>query len=281
MHVAQILLLVAAIPTAVRAHSTHWCGTSDVIPNYAELTHPKKVLSIPQAHGICVAHNGKFAVISWNTDRKFRIYNSQAGLLKTAVLPPGSRPDDCAFAPSGIYISDPASKRLLKYSTRGVFIKAISTFVYYYNRFTWCNNYLYATIPPLKKIAIFYNDKEIQKLDIKTKDIVSARGGLAFDTHGDLYAALPPNKVQVFNIHGKPKDVLVFNEVGVIDGLVIDYGNNMVVADRMSPSSVKIFSPYGVLIKKITGFNFTSDVDISVDGSLMVADWVESKLYFF
>ena len=258
MQAAQILFVVATVFTAVRARST-WCGTSDVIPNYAALTHPKKVLSIPQAHGICVAHNGHFAIISWNTDRKFRIFDSHAGLMKTAILPPGSRPDDCAFAPTAIYISDPASKRLLKYSTRGDFIKAISTFVYFYNRFTWCNDYLYATIPPLKKIAIFYNDKEIQKIDIKTKDIVSARGGLSFDTHGNLYAALPPNKAQVFNIHGKPKDVLIFNEVGTIDGLVIDYGKSDAYEYVATPSARHNRNVYDTVTRE--SVSSYSDVD--------------------
>ena len=30
------------------------------IPNYAKITTPKKILNVPQAHGICVAPNGNF-----------------------------------------------------------------------------------------------------------------------------------------------------------------------------------------------------------------------------
>ena len=33
-------------------------------PNYAKITTPKKILNIPNAHGICVAPNGNFAVMS-------------------------------------------------------------------------------------------------------------------------------------------------------------------------------------------------------------------------
>ena len=281
--VLAVLTIAVCVPLYGHSASASWCGSSDVIPNYAAIKHPKRVLSIPQAHGVCVAQNGHFAVISWNTERKFRIFDAHAKLLKTAVLPQGTRPDDCAFAPTAIYISDPATKRLLKYSTTGDFIKAIATFVYYYNRLSWCNGYLYAGIPPLRKIAVFYDDKEIQRFDIKVTDMISTKGGISFDTNRNLYAAVQPNKVQIFNIHGKPSDTLTFNEVGVIDGLVLDHANNVVVTDRMAPpsTSVKVYSPYGVLIKKITGFNYTSDVDIATDGSLLVADWMASKLYIF
>ena len=40
-------------------------------PNYAMITTPKKTLSIPKAHGICVAPNGNFAVMMWNNAKRF------------------------------------------------------------------------------------------------------------------------------------------------------------------------------------------------------------------
>ena len=55
-------------------------------PNYAKITTPKKILNVPQAHGICVAPNGNFAVISHNNARKIRIYSSCGKLMKEVDL---------------------------------------------------------------------------------------------------------------------------------------------------------------------------------------------------
>ena len=55
-------------------------------PNYAKITTPKKILNIPQAHGICVAPNGNFAVVSWNNAGKIYMYYSCGKLMKVVTL---------------------------------------------------------------------------------------------------------------------------------------------------------------------------------------------------
>ena len=56
------------------------------IPNYAKITTPKKILNVPQAHGICVAPNGNFAVVSWNNAGKIYMYYSCGKLMKVVTL---------------------------------------------------------------------------------------------------------------------------------------------------------------------------------------------------
>lgn len=259
--------------------SSLWCGSGDVIPNYSNITGPKIELSVPQAHGICVNQNsGDFAVISTNTEERFRLFDKHAKLLKTAVLPPGSRPKDCAFSSSAIYISDPGSKRLLKYTTSGDFITSIANDVFYYDRLVWCNSYLYATVPPLGVVAVFYNDKEIQRFNI-TKGI-AGRGDLSFDSHGKLYVTVQPKQVQMFNSRGKPTEEFTFNEVGIVNGLVVDGGNNFVITDYMVPADVFVFSPQRVLIKTIKGVG-ANDVDIGVDGTILFAVMYANKVILY
>ena len=60
-------------------------------PNYAKLTTPTKVLNIPNAHGVCVAPNGIFAVVSWTTGKVY-LYYSCGKLMKVvdAILTNGN-----------------------------------------------------------------------------------------------------------------------------------------------------------------------------------------------
>ena len=68
-------------------------------PNYAKITTPKKILNIPNAHGICVAPNGNFAVMSHNNAKKIRIYYSCGKLMKEVDLSKQGfqAATDCAF----------------------------------------------------------------------------------------------------------------------------------------------------------------------------------------
>ena len=101
----------------------------------------------------------------------------------------------------------------------------------------------------LKVVAVFYNDKEIERFNI-----TNGKGGLSFDRYGNLYIADQPKKIQVHNSRGKEIETLTFNEVGIIGGFVVDYGNSYVIADYMMPANVLVYSPFGVLVKRLDIF---------------------------
>ena len=58
MKLLSLLTVAVAIITSAFACNYERMTRS---PNYAAIASPKKVLSIPQPHGICVAPNGIFA----------------------------------------------------------------------------------------------------------------------------------------------------------------------------------------------------------------------------
>ena len=77
------LLMVAFVLIGITTHASA-CNYERMsrTPNYAKLTTPRKVLNIPQAHGICIAPNGNFAVVSANTAGKVYLYYSCGKLMK-------------------------------------------------------------------------------------------------------------------------------------------------------------------------------------------------------
>ena len=81
--------------------------------------------------------------------------------------------------------------------------------------------------------------------------------------------------------------------------MAIDGAGNILIADRtasklqvmnMSPptasssaqqSQVLVYSPGGMLIKTITGFGSAMDVDVGVDGTVLVVDYHANKVYMY
>ena len=83
-------------------------------PNYAKITTPKKILNIPQAHGVCVAPNGNFAVVSWNNAGKIYIYYSCGKLMKVVTLRGCGKFVDCAFTDRNLYCDWLHSKEIVQ-----------------------------------------------------------------------------------------------------------------------------------------------------------------------
>ena len=52
------------------------------LPVYDNIQEPKKILNIPQAHGLCVAASGDFAIIPYNLGGKFFLYHSCGKLMR-------------------------------------------------------------------------------------------------------------------------------------------------------------------------------------------------------
>ena len=121
------------------------------------------MLHISNAHGICVAENGNFAVIPWNTAGKFYLYDSCGNLLKKVDFPSGSRgASDCAFVKNNLYIAEQTQKSLYKYTADGLFVGVVAKGEHY-ARFTTCNDHLYVSIARGDIIA-FKDDKETHRI---------------------------------------------------------------------------------------------------------------------
>ena len=115
-------------------------------PNYAMITKPKKILSVKNAHGICVAPNGDFAVTMWNFNKKIRIYYSCGKLMKEVDLSKqGFKISaDCAFTDSNLYVADFNAKKVYVLSTIGKFIRSFATGVHIFGMAA-CQDRLYIT----------------------------------------------------------------------------------------------------------------------------------------
>ena len=114
-------------------------------PSYAKITTPKKTLSIPRAHGICIAPNGNFAVMSPNNAKKIRIYYSCGKLMKTVNLEHGFRAaHDCAFTERYLYVADYNGRKVHVLSPLGKFVRVLATGVTFF-RIEACRNRLYVT----------------------------------------------------------------------------------------------------------------------------------------
>lgn len=80
----KLTLLMVAVSIAQACLACNYNRLSRV-PNYASITSPKKVLDIPQAHGICIAPNGNYAVVTWNSAGKVYMYRSSGEQLALAI----------------------------------------------------------------------------------------------------------------------------------------------------------------------------------------------------
>ena len=81
------------------------------LPIYDNIQEPKKILNIPQAHGLCVAASGDFAIIPYNLGGKFYLYHSCGKLMRVVRLPGGfGKAADCEFVQRNLYVADDTGK---------------------------------------------------------------------------------------------------------------------------------------------------------------------------
>ena len=85
------------------------------VPSYAGIDKPKQMLNVPKAHGICVAPNGNFAVVSWNKEGKIYFFLScgkpwrVVDLSKQGIKNNGQF-GDCVFTKHRLYVTDSTGK---------------------------------------------------------------------------------------------------------------------------------------------------------------------------
>ena len=247
-------------------------------PNYAKITTPKKILNIPQAHGICVAPNGNFAVVSLN--KKIHIYYSCGKLMKLIDLSKHGfqHGHGCAFTDRSLYIADDRGNKVYELSTIGKFIRIFAT-GFVCDRIAACQDRIYVTKHSGRQNVYVYNTngKLIRRISVPANH---ARGVIV-GIDGNLYVSIWKKQVYIYTPEGRKVGVTTYREVQQADGLAMDTAGNLLIADH-SRGKVEVYSPCGALIKTIrTGTRNAVDVEIGNDGTVMVADYVASKVFMY
>ena len=142
-----------------------------------------------------------------------------------------------------------------------------------------CKGHLYVTVIRYHKrnVVEYLNDKEIRRFDVpgRPRDIVVG-------TDNNIYVSNWSIKIQVFSMKGKRIKEITYANLGAADGIAMDISGNLVISDRSKPPELLVYNPCGKLIKCIrTGFKAPSDVEIGNGGSVMMADYQMSKVYFY
>ena len=244
-------------------------------PDYAKLTTPKKVINVPNPHGICIAPNGNFAVTSWNKDSKIYLYYACGKLIKVVDLRKhGYRlSGDCAFSESNLYVTSTSTNQVYELSSNGEFIRVFASgqnFV----RIAICRNRFYFTnyIRNSNNFFIYDNNGKL----LSSHHLPGHTCGVVVGMDDKVYVSIR-KKVNTYTLEGK----LISSKPMVADGLGMDNAGHLLVTDHKS--SVAVYSPCGEAVKTIsTGRKgITSDVEIGNDGTVLVADSASSKVYMY
>ena len=262
--------------------STFGCNYKRIFrsPNYGSITTPKKSLNVPLPAGICVADDGRFAVISWRRNGKFFLFHSCGKLMKAVELPRGYRNTwDCAFSGRSLYITDTGAKKIYKYSANGKFDRVIAggeSFIHIAS----CQGHLYVTVPIKnhKNVIAYYNDKETHRFDVP-----GFAEGLMIDMNGNINIPKRVSKqVLTYTPKGKLLGATTYKEVRHVTGIAMDdVGNLLVYSNYNSKSKVYVYTPCGNVVKIITGIKETYSIAIGNDGTVLVADYPVGKVYMY
>ena len=247
-------------------------------PNYAKITTPKKTLNVPAAHGICVAPNGNFAVVSLN--KKIHIYYSCGKLMKLIDLSKhGFRHGHgCAFTDRSLYIADDIGKKVYELSIIGKFIRIFAT-GFVFDSIAACQDRIYIAKRSGGQNVYVYdtNGKLIHRISVPAN---RARGVIV-GIDGNLYVSTWKKQVYTYTPEGRQVGVTTYREVQQADGLAMDTAGNLLIVDH-ARGKVEVYSPCGALIKTIrTGTRHPVDVEIGNDGTVMVADYSGSKVFMY
>ena len=250
------------------------------LPRYKDITQPTRILSVPQAHGICVASDGKFAVVPWNTNGKFHLFYGSGRLMEIVRLPHGHRSylGDCTFSGSNLYVTGHSTKKIYKFTENGKFLEVIASGESFL-RITSRQGQLYATVyhRNSRNVVSYCNDKETHRFNVP-----GIPHGIVVGTDENIYVSTFNNKVLSFAANGKLLRTKTYKELGIGDGMAMDKAGNILITDRSRPTELLVYSQCGELIKCIrAGFQHVIDVDIGNDGTVMAADLYACKVYMY
>ena len=214
-------------------------------PDYARLTTPRQVLDIPDAHGICIAPNGDFAVTSYNVDTKIYLYHACGTLMKVVDLRNHINARlyacDCAFTESKLYITSPGNNQVYELSSSGEFIRVFVSGINFF-RIAICQNRVYLTtsLHNAANFNIYDNNGNL----LRRHALPGISRGVAVGTDNKVYVSIW-NKVYTYTLDGN----LIGSKDIVADDLGMDKAGHLIVTD--GKSSVVVYSSSGEVIKTI------------------------------
>ena len=245
-------------------------------PNYAEISKPKSTLRVTRPHGICVAPNGEFAVVSYDKGNKVQIYYSCGKLMKAIDLGKGFVAD-CTFTSSHLYIVDYSTRKVFKLSMTGELVKVFHGHQLF--RVTSCKNELFFTTSNGGKNVVVCdgNGKELRSFSVP-----GHTRGIIVGIDGYLYVSKKDTKqVYKYTKQGKQVGVTNYNNIRGADGLAMDSAGHLLIADHTG-GKVVVYSPCGDLIKTIQiRSKGVPDVEIGNDGTVIVADYAGNKVLLY
>ena len=276
------LLTVAIVLIGITTAKAFECNYERMSrnPNYAKIATPKKAISVPNAHGICVAPNGNFAVMSWNSAKKIHIYYSCGKLMKVVDLSKHGfkAATDCAFTDKSLFVADYSGKKVYKLSKIGKLIRSFATGQHVL-RMAACQDRLYLTTNGRGQNVLVYNTNGglIRRISVPANN---ARGVIV-GIDGNLRVSNWQRKqVYVYTPEGRRVSVTTYKELQYADGLAMDTAGNLLIADH-SKGKVEVYSPCGALIKTIQKTRSAVDVEIGNDGTVLLADYTSSKVFMY
>ena len=248
-------------------------------PRYDQIAQPKQTLSVPKPYGVCVASDGKFAVIPVNANA-FYLYYSCGKLIKIVRLPTEHRSSliDCTFSGSNLYITGHSGKKIYKYTENGKFVKVIASGEHFLH-ITSCQGRLYASTERRnsKNVVSYYNDKETHRFNVPGRP-----HGIVVGMDDNIYVSTFNNKVLSYAANGKLLATKTYKEIRRGDGIAMDKAGNILIADHWGSSKLLVYSPCGELIKRIgAGFRAALGVAIGNDGTVIIADYGANKVYMY
>ena len=270
-----LFLLAVAIVLTTQVFACNYDRMSRT-PDYAKLTTPRKVLNVPNAHGICIAPNGNFAVTSWNADSKIYLYYACGKLMKVVDLRKHASgykySGDCAFTESNLYVTSGSNNQVYELSSNGEFIRVFASGPNYFHIAICRNRFYFTTHLSNANFFIYDNNGKL----LRSQRIPGRTYGVVVGMDDRVYVSTL-NKVYTYTLEGK----LISSKPMVADGLGMDNAGHLLVTDRKS--SVAVYSPCGKVVKTInTGGNgLTCDVEIGNDGTVLVAAYRSSKIYMY
>ena len=276
-----LLTVVITLTTQTFAYNYERMSRS---PNYAAIAAPKKVLTIPRPHGVCVAPNGIFATVSWNNVGKIYFFYSCGKLMKVVDLKKQGLGGfntfgDCTFANGKLYVTDYGGRKVYELTETGKYIK-IFTSGRCFMRITSCQNRLYlSTNSRGQNLYIFdANGREIRRLSVPG----SNSRGVLVGIDGNLHISIWGNKVHTYTREGRRLGEATYKELSTADGLAMDTAGNLLIADH-TKGLVYVYSPCGGTPIKVikTGSGHSDDVKIGNDGTVIVVDSRHSKIFLY
>ena len=232
----------------------------------------------PRPGAVCTRADGYFVTTSWLPNRKFVYLYDTCGWMEKQINLPARvlYSAGCVFIGNKLFYADYNGKRILQFTSDGVYQKVFATGQKFL-RFTAQGNLLYTTIWPSKQVLAY--DINTSNIEYRFETTTAYARGLAFDPTGYLHVSTWGKVIEVFTFKGYKVGQRLYPQLARADGILIDSNHYLIVADR-GRKQVFIFNHSGLMTKRMTGFGDPLDVAMGYKcGYLLVGDYARSGVY--